>query len=74
MATAILAPATEEDERRFVLHGVPWSAYVALRDALDDQSRPQDDLVEAERPHAAARASRTELSSRATEICRPDLV
>jgi len=38
MATAILAPATEEDERRFVLHGVPWSAYVALRDALDDQS------------------------------------
>jgi Uma2 family endonuclease len=38
MATAILAPATEEAERRFVLHGVPWSAYVALRDALDDQS------------------------------------
>jgi Uma2 family endonuclease len=38
MATASLAPATEEDERRFVLHGVPWSTYVALRDALDDQS------------------------------------
>jgi Uma2 family endonuclease len=26
------------EERRFVLHGVPWSAYVALRDALDDHS------------------------------------
>jgi Uma2 family endonuclease len=25
-------------ERRFVLHGVPWWTYVALRDALDDQS------------------------------------
>lgn len=25
-------------ERRFVLHGVPWAAYVTLRDALDDQS------------------------------------
>ena len=30
--------ATQDDECRFVLHGVPWSAYVALRDALDDQS------------------------------------
>jgi Uma2 family endonuclease len=38
MATALLAPAVEEDERRFVLHGVPWGTYVALRDALDDQS------------------------------------
>lgn len=38
MATAIQAPAAEEDERRFVLHGVPWWTYVALRDALDDQS------------------------------------
>lgn len=27
-----------EPERRFVLHGVPWWTYVALRDALDDQS------------------------------------
>jgi Uma2 family endonuclease len=25
------------DERRFVLHGVPWWTYVALRDALDEQ-------------------------------------
>ena len=25
-------------ERRFVLHDVPWWTYVALRDALDDQS------------------------------------
>jgi hypothetical protein len=38
MATAIQAPSTEEDQRRFVLHGVPWWTYVALRDALDDQS------------------------------------
>lgn len=28
---------TAEREDRFVLHGVPWSAYVTLRDALDDQ-------------------------------------
>src|SRR5262249_49272814 len=27
-----------EDERRFLLHGVPWWTYVAPRDALDDQS------------------------------------
>lgn len=26
-----------DGESRFVLDGVPWSAYVALRDALDDQ-------------------------------------
>lgn len=26
----------EPTERRFVLHGVPWWTYVALRDALDD--------------------------------------
>lgn len=38
MATALKAPAALQDERRFVLHGVPWSIYVALRDALDDQS------------------------------------
>lgn len=42
MATAIQAPVTvpavEPDERRFVLHHVPWWTYVALRDALDDQS------------------------------------
>ncbi|HET7499998.1 MAG TPA: Uma2 family endonuclease [Kofleriaceae bacterium] len=41
MATATQAPALEhedETERRFVLHGVPWWTYVALRDALDDQS------------------------------------
>ena len=25
-------------ERRFVLYGVPWSTYVALRDAMDDQA------------------------------------
>lgn len=34
-------PARDEEaatERRFVLHGVPWAAYVTLRDALDDQS------------------------------------
>ena len=38
VATAREAPAIEHDERRFVLHGVPWPVYVALRDALDDQS------------------------------------
>lgn len=27
-----------EDERRFVLYGVPWWTYVALRDALDQHS------------------------------------
>lgn len=31
-------PPDEHEERRFVLHGVPWWTYVALRDALDDQS------------------------------------
>lgn len=32
------APVPAPDEARFVLHGVPWWTYVALRDALDDQS------------------------------------
>jgi Uma2 family endonuclease len=31
-------PTEYDEERRFVLHGVPWAAYVALRDALDDQA------------------------------------
>jgi Uma2 family endonuclease len=32
-------PVRESDgEHRFLLGGVPWSTYVALRDALDDQS------------------------------------
>lgn len=38
---AVHADAGSEEadgERRFVLHGVPWWTYVALRDALDDQS------------------------------------
>jgi Uma2 family endonuclease len=30
-------PWVSEGERRFVLHGVPWWTYVALRDALDQQ-------------------------------------
>jgi Uma2 family endonuclease len=30
--------ADAEHEQRFVLHGVPWWTYVALRDALDGQS------------------------------------
>ncbi|MEO7730974.1 MAG: Uma2 family endonuclease [Kofleriaceae bacterium] len=42
MATAIQAPPDVPDvstfEHRFLLHGVPWWTYVALRDALDDQS------------------------------------
>ncbi|MEO8845325.1 MAG: Uma2 family endonuclease [Kofleriaceae bacterium] len=39
---AIRHPApieTDPPERRFVMHGVPWLAYVTLRDALDDQAR-----------------------------------
>ena len=31
-------PTEDDEERRFVLYGVPWQTYVALRDALDDQS------------------------------------
>lgn len=38
MVAALPYHTTEEAERRFVLHDVPWSAYVALRDALDDRS------------------------------------
>jgi Uma2 family endonuclease len=34
-AYAAPSPATDSAERRFVLHGVPWSTYVALRDGLD---------------------------------------
>ena len=29
---------TNNGEQRFVIHGVPWWTYVALRDALDDHS------------------------------------
>lgn len=29
---------TSESEQRFVIHGVPWETYVALRDALDDHA------------------------------------
>jgi Uma2 family endonuclease len=35
-ARALQTRSPEQAERRFVLHAVPWSAYVALRDALDD--------------------------------------
>jgi Uma2 family endonuclease len=31
-------PPAHDGERRFVLHRVPWAAYVALRDALDDHA------------------------------------
>ncbi|MGN6106167.1 MAG: Uma2 family endonuclease [Kofleriaceae bacterium] len=31
-------PAPPAADQRFVLHGVPWWTYVALRDALDDRS------------------------------------
>ena len=39
MVAATVRRAAEDadrSERRFVLHQVPWSVYVALRDALDD--------------------------------------
>ncbi len=32
------ASTAAQDDRRFVIYGVPWPAYVALRDALDDRS------------------------------------
>jgi Uma2 family endonuclease len=45
MATAIQAPTDAPNvpdgstfEHRFLLQGVPWETYVALRDALDDQT------------------------------------
>lgn len=38
MVAVQLRHTDHDEERRFVLHGVPWSAYVALRDALDDHS------------------------------------
>lgn len=41
MIAAANQPSPEpgaSSEPRFVLHGVPWWTYVALRDALDDQS------------------------------------
>jgi Uma2 family endonuclease len=38
-ASPLDIPSLESSERRFLLHGVPWWTYVALRDALDDQSR-----------------------------------
>jgi Uma2 family endonuclease len=42
MATAIQASAAEPDvstlERRFLLRGVPWEMYVAMRDSLGDEA------------------------------------
>src|SRR5260221_7047470 len=42
MQQKVVPPSANETpsevEPRFVLHGVPWRTYVALRDALDDQS------------------------------------
>lgn len=39
MAAALsLAPELRREEARFVLRGVPWWTYVALRDALDDHA------------------------------------
>jgi Uma2 family endonuclease len=38
MVAALPYHPADDEERRFVLHGVPWATYVALRDALDDQS------------------------------------
>lgn len=38
MVAVQVEPTEGNEERRFVLHGVPWWTYVALRDALDDQS------------------------------------
>lgn len=38
MVTVERHDVSSEKEVRFVLHGVPWWTYVALRDALDDQA------------------------------------
>lgn len=38
MVAALPHHTVADEEQRFVLHGVPWAAYVALRDALDDQA------------------------------------
>ena len=38
VAALSLAPASRHEEARFVLSGVPWWTYVALRDALDDHA------------------------------------
>jgi len=38
VAALQLAAESQHDEPRFVLQGVPWWTYVALRDALDDQA------------------------------------
>jgi Uma2 family endonuclease len=38
VAATSSAPESRNEEARFVLWGVPWSTYVALRDALDDHA------------------------------------
>jgi Uma2 family endonuclease len=38
VAAPSLAPESRHEEERFVLRGVPWWTYVALRDALDDHA------------------------------------
>lgn len=38
VAALSLAPGSRDEEARFVLRGVPWWTYVALRDALDDHA------------------------------------
>jgi len=38
VAALSLAPESRHEEARFVLQGVPWWTYVALRDALDDHA------------------------------------
>jgi Uma2 family endonuclease len=38
MVTAVRQAPDAEHDHRFVLHGVPWWTYVALRDALDDHA------------------------------------
>jgi Uma2 family endonuclease len=38
VAALPLAPGSRHEEARFVLRGVPWWTYVALRDVLDDHA------------------------------------
>src|ERR1700760_4499499 len=47
--TPVVVPQPQDDgEQRFLLKGVPWEVYVALRDALDDQSALKMTYLEGE--------------------------
>jgi Uma2 family endonuclease len=47
-ARQLQAAGPEQEEQRFLLHGVPWWTYVALRDALDEQGNVKMTYLEGE--------------------------